>query len=197
MNERKGNIMKIGYVRVSLESQNEDRQEDGLRALCDELYVEKVSGAKKDRPVYQQVIARLRPGDTLVVWDLDRAFRSTVDALLEAEKLRQRGIGFQIINLNVDTSTPSGELIYTVMAAFAQFERSNLIKRTKEGMAAARLRGKHIGRPRKLNLEEVLLAHSKIQAGEATIAEMAEQLDCSRETLAQAMKRLELSLCEQ
>ena len=190
MNERKGNIMKIGYVRVSLESQNEDRQEDGLRALCDELYVEKVSGAKKDRPVYQQVIARLRPGDTLVVWDLDRAFRSTVDALLEAEKLRQRGIGFQIINLNVDTSTPSGELIYTVMAAFAQFERSNLIKRTKEGMAAARLRGKHIGRPRKLNLEEVLLAQAKVQAGEATITEMAELLDCSRETLAQAMKRL-------
>ena len=182
--------MKIGYVRVSLESQNEDRQEDGLKALCDELYVEKLSGARKDRPVYQEVIAKLQPGDTLVVWDLDRAFRSTVDALLEAEKLRQRGIGFQIVNLNVDTSTPSGELIYTVMAAFAQFERSNLIKRTKEGMAAARLRGKHIGRPHKLNLEEVLLAHSKIQAGESTITEMAEQLDCSRETLAQAVKRL-------
>lgn len=182
--------MKIGYLRVSLDSQKEDRQEDGLKAICDELYVEKMSGARKDRPVYQQVVSMLRPGDTLVVWDLDRAFRSTVDALLEAEKLRQRGIGFQIVSLNVDTSTPSGELIYTVMAAFAQFERSNLIKRTKEGMAAARLRGKHIGRPRKLNLEEVLLAHSKIQAGEATITEMAEQLDCSRETLVQAMKRV-------
>ncbi|HBR68779.1 MAG TPA: resolvase, partial [Rhodospirillaceae bacterium] len=152
--------MKIGYLRVSLESQKEDRQEDGLKAICDELYVEKMSGARKDRPVYQEVVSKLQPGDTLVVWDLDRAFRSTVDALLEAEKLRQRGIGFQIVNLNIDTATPSGELIYTVMAAFAQFERSNLIKRTKEGMAAARLRGKHIGRPRKLNLEEVLLAHA-------------------------------------
>lgn len=182
--------MKIGYLRVSLESQKEDRQEDGLKAICDELYVEKMSGARKDRPVYQQVVSRLRPGDTLVVWDLDRAFRSTVDALLEAEKLRHRGIGFQIVNLNIDTATPSGELIYTVMAAFAQFERSNLIKRTKEGMAAARLRGKHIGRPRKLNLDEVLLAHAKVQAGEATITELAEQFDCSRETLAQAMRRL-------
>ena len=66
--------MKIGYLRVSLDSQKEDRQEDGLKALCDEIYVEKISGAKKARPVYQQVIEKLRPGDTLVVWDLDRAF---------------------------------------------------------------------------------------------------------------------------
>ena len=133
--------MKIGYLRVSLEDQKEDRQADGLKDLCDEIYVEKVSGASKKRPVYQQVIEKLKAGDTLVVWDLDRAFRSTVDALLEAEKLRQRE------------------------AAFAQFERQNLIKRTKEGMASARKRGKHIGRPYKLNLEEVLLAHSRIQAG--------------------------------
>lgn len=182
--------MKIGYLRVSLESQKEDRQEDGLKAICDELYVEKMSGARKDRPVYQQMVSKLRQGDTLVVWDLDRAFRSTVDALLEAEKLRQRGIGFQIVNLNIDTATPSGELIYTVMAAFAQFERSNLIKRTKEGMAAARLRGKHIGRPRKLSLEEVILAQSRHAAGEATLSEMASEFGCSRETLSQAMKRL-------
>lgn len=185
--------MKIGYLRVSLESQKEDRQEDGLKALCEELYVEKISAASKNRPVYQEIIEKkLKFGDTFVVWDLDRAFRSTVDALLEVEKLRQRGIEFQIVNLNVDTSTPSGELIYTVMAAFAQFERRNLIVRTKEGMAAARLRGKHIGRPHKLHLEEVILAHSRIRAGEATISDMAEQFGCSRETLAQAMKRLVL-----
>ncbi len=184
--------MKIGYLRVSLDSQKEDRQEDGLKALCDDLYVEKISAASTTRPIYQQVIARLQPGDTMVVWNLNRAFRNTVDALLEVEKLRQRGVEFQIVNLNVDTSTPSGELMYTVMAAFAQFERQTLSRRTKEGMAAARLRGKHIGRPHKLNLEEVILAHSRIKAGEATITEMAEQLGCCAETLAQAMKRLVL-----
>ena len=125
--------MKIGYLRVSLENQREDRQEDGLKDLCDEIHVEKLSGASKKRPVYQKVIQKLSPGDTLVVWDLDRAFRSTVDALLEVEKLRHRGIEFQVVNLNVDTSTPSGELIYTVMAAFAQFERQTLIRvRRKE-----------------------------------------------------------------
>lgn len=183
-------IMKIGYLRVSLDHQKEDRQEDGLRALCDELYVEKISATCKIRPVYRQVVETLQPGDTLVVWDLDRAFRSTVDALLEAEKLRQRGIEFQIVNLNVDTATPSGELIYTVMAAFAQFERSNLIKRTKEGMAAARKRGKHIGRPYKLHLEEIILAHSRIESGQSTLSEMAAEFGCSRETLAQGLRRV-------
>ena len=184
--------MKIGYLRVSLENQKEDRQEDGLKDLCDEIFVEKTSGASKKRPVYQQVVNKLQPGDVFVVWDLDRAFRSTVDALLEAEKLRQRGVEFQIVNLNVDTSTPSGELIYTVMAAFAQFERKNLIKRTKEGMASAKLRGKHIGRPYKLNPEEVMLAHRKIESGKATLSQMASDLDCSRDTLAQGFRRFGL-----
>ncbi|MEX5219712.1 MAG: recombinase family protein [Nitrospira sp.] len=184
--------MKIGYLRVSTESQKEDRQEDGLKALCDELYVEKISATNKTRPIYQQVIERLQPRDTLVVWDLDRAFRSTVDALLEVEKLRRREIEFHIVNLNVDTATPSGELIYTVMAAFSQFERQTLIRRTKEGMAAAKLRGKHIGRPRKPFLEEVILAHSRIEAGEGTIAEIAEQFGCSRKNLEQELRRLEL-----
>lgn len=147
--------MKIGYLRVSTEEQRPDRQLDGLKDLCDEVHLEKLSAASKKRPVYQKILKKLKAGDTLVVWDLDRAFRSTVDALLESEKLRQRGIEFQIVTLNVDTSTPSGELIYTVMAAFAQFERQNLIKRTREGMAAARRRGKHIGRPYKLDSRDV------------------------------------------
>jgi len=186
--------MKVGYLRVSLEQQKEDRQEDGLKALCDEIHVEKISGASKKRPVYETVVSNLKPGDTLVVWDLDRAFRSTVDALLEVEKLRQWGIEFQIVNFNVDTSTPDGELMYTVMAAFAQYERKNLIKRTREGMAAARSRGVHIGRPYKLNMEEVLLAHSRIGSGQATLTEMANQFQCSRDTLVQGFIRLGLRI---
>ncbi len=185
-------MKKIGYLRVSLENQKEDRQEDGLRDLCDEIYVEKISGANKTRPVFQQVVSKLQPGDALVVWDLDRAFRSTIDALLEVEKLRHRGIEFQVVNLNVDTSTPSGELIYTVMAAFAQFERKNLIKRTKEGMTSARKRGVHIGRPYKLTLEEVILAHSKIESGQYTLTELAAEFGCSRDTLSQSLRRFDL-----
>lgn len=184
--------MKIGYLRVSTESQKEDRQEDGLKALCDELYVEKISAVSKTRPVYQQVLEKLQPGDTLVVLDIDRAFRSTVDALLEVEKLRRRYIEFHIVNLNVDTATPSGMLIYTVMAAFSQFERQMLIERTKQGMIAAKLRGKRIGRPRNPILEHVVLAHSAIEAGEFTLDEMAGRIGCSRKKLAQELARLKL-----
>lgn len=185
--------MKIGYLRVSTENQKEDRQEDGLKTLCDELFVEKLSATSKTRPVYEHIIEKLQPRDTLVVLDLDRAFRSTVDALLEVEKLRRREIEFQIVNLKVDTATPAGELIYTVMAAFSQFERQTLIRRTKEGMAAARLRGKHIGRPRNPILEEVVLAHSRIEAGEGTIDEIAAGYGCSRKRLGQELKRLVLN----
>ncbi len=185
--------MKIGYMRVSTESQKEDRQEDGLKALCDELYIEKISAASKTRPIYQHVIEKLSSGDTLVVWDLDRAYRSTVDALLEVEKLRRRGIEFKIVNLNVDTATPSGALIFTVMAAFSQFERQTLIKRTKEGMISAKLRGKPIGRPRKPIPEQVALAYSAIEAGEFTLEEMAEKFRCSKKGLAHELERLKLN----
>lgn len=184
--------MRIGYLRVSTESQKEDRQEDGLKAICDELYVEKISAACKSRPVYQHVIDNLQAGDTLVVWDLDRAFRSTVDALLEVEKLRRRYIEFHIINLNVDTATPAGLLVFTVMAAFSQFERQMLIERTRQGMISAKLRGKHIGRPRNPILEQVVLAHSAIEAGEFTLDEMAERFRCSKKKLAQELDRLKL-----
>lgn len=182
--------MKIGYLRVSTESQKEDRQEDGLKSLCDELHVERLSAVSKRRPVYGRVIKKLKFGDTLVVWDLDRAFRSTLDALLEVEKLRRRGIEFHIVNLRVDTTTPWGQLIYTVMAAYSQYERQMIIMRTKQGMKAAKLRGKHIGRPRNPTLQEVILARSRIEAGEGTVAEIAASFGCSRKKLAQELERL-------
>lgn len=141
--------MKIGYLRVSTEDQNHQRQLDSLKFVCDELHIETLSAVSKKRPVFAKVLKKLKAGDTLVVHDLDRAFRSTLDALKQADKLRERGIEFQILSLNVDTGTPAGQLVYTVMAAFAQYERDILSRRTKEGMAAAKRRGKHIGRPRK------------------------------------------------
>jgi DNA invertase Pin-like site-specific DNA recombinase len=132
----------------------------------------------------------LKCGDTLVVWDLDRAFRSTIDALMEVEKLRGRGVEFQIVTLCVDTATPNGELIYTVMAAFAQFERKNLIKRTREGMQAARAKGKHIGRPFKLSERQILRAREHVLSGNSTITGIAYNLGCSRNTLSRALQRM-------
>jgi DNA invertase Pin-like site-specific DNA recombinase len=182
-------LAKIGYLRVSTEEQKPDRQIDGLKAICDALHIEIISATAKKRLVYDTVIASLKSGDTLVVWDLDRAFRSTVDALLEAEKLRSRGIAFQIVTLNVDTSTPAGELVYTVMAAFAQYERQILIRRTKEGMAAARQRGAAIGRPRKLKLDQIATAHHDVSSRRTTITTRAKQLGVCRDTLSKALAR--------
>ena len=182
--------MKIGYLRVSTEEQRPDRQFDGLKDICDEVFIEKISAVSKRRPVYEKVKKRLNKGDRLIVWDLDRAFRSTLDALQEVNCLRKRGIEFQIMTINLDTSTPHGKLCYTVMAAFAEFERTNLIERTKEGMAAAKRRGKHIGRPYKLSPETISYALFEIQSGRATITTMAQKLRCSRDTLSKAFMRM-------
>ena len=182
--------MKRGYLRVSTEEQSHQRQLDGLTPHCDEVYLETVSAVSRKRPVYQKLIRKLKRGDTLVVWDLDRAFRSTLDALQEMKKLRARGIEFQIVTLCLDTATPSGKLCYTVMAAFGEFERENLIERTKQGMEAARRQGKRIGRPYKLSPGAVSYAQFEIQSDRSTITGMASRLGCSRNTLSRAIGRI-------
>lgn len=178
----------IGYLRVSTAEQRPDRQIDGLRMICDELHIEKLSAVCPHRPVYERVIKSLNQGDMLVVWDLDRAFRSVIDALAEAEKLRARGIHFRIASLSIDTSTPAGIFVYTMMSALAEFERRTLSQRTKEGLAAAKARGKRLGRPRKLNEAQLLAANKRICAGE-TISAIASDYDVAPWTLTRALRR--------
>ncbi len=181
--------MKLGYIRVSTDDQSVDRQIDGLRGECDELVIETgVSARAKSRPVYDEAIARLKPGDTFVVWHLDRAYRSTVDAIVEVDKLRDRGIAFKIVTLDIDTSTASGRMIYTLMAAMAEWERSNLIERTKQGIAAAKARGVHTGRPKSLTPMQVQHARELIDSGQKTPSEMAKMFEVSRMTIYRALK---------
>lgn len=99
---------RIGYLRVSTQEQKLDRQFHGLDGLCDELCVEQVSAVTRHRPVFEAVLAKLQSGDALVVWDLDRAFRSVIDAITVADRLGARGIAFEIVNLRIDTSTATG-----------------------------------------------------------------------------------------
>lgn len=146
------NSITVGYARVSLSGMNEARQTDRLNAVCDKVYIEKVSAAAKTRPVFERVIKSLKHGDTLIVLDLDRAFRSTIDALLTMESLRERGVNMRILSLNLDLSTEFGEVVFGILAALAQFERRMISRRTKEGLAAARKRGVKLGRPRKAKL---------------------------------------------
>jgi DNA invertase Pin-like site-specific DNA recombinase len=182
-------MVKLGYLRVSTQEQRPDRQIDGLQGRCDRLFIETLSAVRPKRPIYDSVVDSLRPGDALVVWDLDRAFRSVIDAITQAERLRAKGVQFEIANLQVDTATPAGMLVYTVMSAFAEFERRMLIQRTKEGLEAARRRGKRLGRPPKLSEKQLDNALTRLAATNDTIAQIARELAVAPWTLSRALRR--------
>lgn len=188
-NPLKWHMKRIAYLRVSTAEQRPDRQIDGLKDFCDELHLETLSACSAKRPVFDHVIRRLQPGDMLVVWDLDRAFRSVIDALTEAEKLRARGVEFKVASLNIDTTTPAGIFVYTMAAALAEFERRILSQRTKEGLQAARRRGKRIGRPRALTDRQVNDARARIAATGESRSAIARELGVPRWTLCRSLKR--------
>ena len=181
-------MRKIAYLRVSTPDQSVDRQIDGLKEISDELHIETLSAVSQRRPVYERVIAALAPGDMLVIWDLDRAYRSAKDALTELDALRERGIEFHIANFQLDTRTPTGRFIYTVMSGLAEFERGILSQRTKEGIAAARARGARPGRPPSLSDQQLSDARSRLLAGE-TYADVARDYGVKGWTLSRALKR--------
>lgn len=188
MNGRRHMARKIGYLRVSTVDQDPDRQVDGLRDLCDELHVETLSAVSRRRPVYEAVTAALRAGDIFVIWDLDRAYRSAKDALGELDALQQRGIHFHIAKLSIDTTTPTGRFLYTVMGGLAEFERLTLSQRTREGLLAARRRGSRLGRPPKLDDHQLRLARERLSRGE-TITALARTFGVAPWTMTRALRR--------
>lgn len=150
MDAAKSKRRKIGYVRVSDKDQSEDLQLDALRnAGCDLIYGDHgVSGSITKRSGLEELLASLEAGDTLVVWKLDRLGRSTIHLLQLLSDLRDRGVDFQAITQGIDTTTAVGRMLYGQLAVFAEYERSLISERTKAGMAAAKARGVHVGRPR-------------------------------------------------
>ena len=179
---------RIGYLRVSTAEQRPDRQIDGLKTLCDEMHVETLSAIKAVRPVFDGILAGLNAGDTLVVWDLDRAFRSTQDALKVSDALQARGVGVEVVRLQMDTSAPEGFLMYTIMAAVGEFERRTLSRRTREGLAAARLRGARLGRPLKLSDDHLDAIRTELDGG-TTIKDVAERYGVAPWTVTRALRR--------
>ncbi|MCV6576165.1 MAG: recombinase family protein [Cohaesibacter sp.] len=178
-------------MRVSREDQCLDRQIDALTSICDEMRFEKRSAISKIRPVFDQLINELQSGDSLIVWDIDRAFRSSLDAISCSESLLERGIGFQILTMNLDTSTRQGRLIYAIMAAIAQHEREHLIERTKEGLEAARARGKRLGRPPKMSQSQLIRAKAMLEANETDLMELSRKNDMHPDSIRRAIRRLE------
>lgn len=181
--------MKIGYLRVSTEDQNIARQADALRPICDQLHVETLSAVAKSRPIFEAVVANLAASDTLVVWDLDRAFRNTKDALIHADHLNERGINFQIISLGVDTTTADGRLALTVVAAVAEHERNKLSERTRQGLAVAKRNGVRLGPPPKMTDCKTRNAIARLKA--ASLKEVARYYHVHPWTLTRAIRRLE------
>ena len=183
---------RVGYIRVSTPSQTTDRQTMQLEAECDELRIEHLSAVATERPVFEAAVADLRCGDTFVVVDLDRAFRSSIDAIMTAEGLRKRGVQFRVLSFPIDTASEEGELFYTILAAFAQFERRIISRRTKEGMEAARRRGVRLGRPARLGPETICDAHDWIAETGLPCAYVSALLGVSRLTLQRGFRRMGL-----
>ncbi|HEY7605358.1 MAG TPA: recombinase family protein, partial [Actinomycetes bacterium] len=138
--------MDIGLARVSTRDQNPGLQLSALeKAGCDAIYEEKVSGVSKQRPVRDQVLARLAHGDTLTVWKLDRLGRSVAELLAIIEDLEQRGVRFRCLTQPIDTSSPTGRLFLTLLAGFAEFEREIMRERVLAGKQRQREEGRPMG----------------------------------------------------
>lgn len=179
----------IGYARVSTRDQSTDRQQTDLLAVGvrrDDLYVDHgVSGAKASRPEFDRALKALIDGDTLVITTLDRLGRSTQNMLSLAEELRGRGVGIRVLNLgggDVDTDTPMGSMVFTVMAALAQMEREIKRERITDSVAKRRAAGLDLGgRPRRITDSQVRNAIRLIDSGEP-VAQVARDLGMSRAT---------------
>jgi DNA invertase Pin-like site-specific DNA recombinase len=177
--------MKIGYIRVSKQEQHEALQIDALKeAGCEKWFVDKMTGSKAERKGLNEALAYLRPGDTFVVWKLDRAGRSLTHLIDLLKGLNERGIGFMSLTEQIDTTTPGGKLIFHLMGALAEFERDLIRERTNAGLAAAKVRGRVGGRPRKLKTNgKVALARRMFADQSHSIPEMCAALGISRATL--------------
>ena len=177
----------VGYARVSTDDQNLSLQIDSLVGLGVDknlIFTDKMSGAKSARPGLDQCLAQLQQGDTLLVWRLDRLGRSMPHLVELIEELRNRGVGFRSVNDGViDTTSASGELIFHIFSALAQFERRLIQERTRAGLAAARARG-HVGGRPAIEIDEAkVLAAQKLQENSTlSIDEICETLRISRST---------------
>ena len=179
--------MIIGYARVSTEEQHLDTQISALDAIgAERIFAEKVSGTKKSRDELDRMIEQLRGGDVVVVTKYDRLSRSLQDLLSIVEAVRAKGAGFRSLAEDIDTTTPAGRLVFHVFASIAQFERERISERTKEGLVAARKRGRIGGRPTALSAERrTEVARMRDQEGRG-IAELARLFEVSPNTIRRA-----------
>ena len=182
--------MRVAYVRVSTVEQNEARQTEALeKHNIEKWFIEKVSGKDMNRPELQNLLDFVREGDTVYVHDFSRLARSTKDLLEIVERLNKKGVHLVSNKENVDSSTPTGKLMLTMIGAIAEFERQNLLDRQQEGIAIAKREGKYKGRkPVEVNTDAFKVQYNRYLSREISKVELSKQLGVSRPTLDKMIK---------
>ena len=177
--------MNVAYVRVSTAEQNEARQKEALAKYdIEKWFIEKVSGKNTDRKEFQRMMEFVREGDTIFIHDFSRLARSTVDLLSITARLQEKNVHLVSNKENIDTSTATGKLMLTMIAAIAEFERANMLERQREGIAIAKREGKYKGGHVKRIKEDVFQREYHAYMSRAiSKGELARRLEISRPTL--------------
>lgn len=177
----------IGYARISTDDQKLDLQYDALEAagvdLEHDLHTDIISGAKSKRPGLESALKRLRKGDVLIVWRLDRLGRDAAELYRLVAEIEGMGAQLKSLSENIDTTTAVGRLIFGIFAVMAEFERNLIRERTRAGLQSAKDRGLVTGRERVLTPEKIIRAEGYLCAGQMTIDAICAEVECSRATL--------------
>lgn len=187
--------MKIGYARVSTGLQNLDLQQDSLQQYgCEKIFTDHLSGVKSERPGLVQAFDFARQDDVIVVWRLDRLGRNMEDLIHLVNQLNERGVSFHTLqeNITMDKSSSTGQLMFHLFAAFAEFERNLILERSNAGRAAARARGRVGGRPEKFSAEDQVLLKTLID-NQTPIKSIAKRWHVSRTTIYRYLNKMENS----
>ena len=179
----------IGYARVSTKDQSLDSQLHNLKEYgCTKIFNEKATGANSERKALSEMLGFIREGDVLVLTKLDRLARSSIDLGKIAETLQGKGVDLVVLDQKIDTTTPAGKLMFTMIGAFAEFERDLIHERCQEGIARARVNGVRFGRPKKLSDSQLQRLKLEFDDGCIGKADLAKKFNISRPTLYRLMK---------
>ena len=182
--------MKVGYARVSTTDQDLSLQIDALEGVgCEKIFCDQISGSQGERTGLAEAMKYLRPGDTLIVWRLDRLGRSLSHLIDLVNQLAEQDIGFQSLQEAIDTTTSGGLLVFHIFGALAEFERNLIRERTQAGLEAARKRGRLGGRPRSLDANKTKLLYRLYDEKKHTIREICDMLEIRRSTLYDYLSR--------
>ena len=176
--------MLIGYARVSTDDQNLDLQRDALQqAGCERVFEDTASGAKAERVGLVALMEVLRAGDTVVIWRMDRLGRSLKDLIALVERLEAVGVGLRSLQEKIDTTSSGGRLVFHLFGALAEFERNLIRERTQAGLTAARARGRHGGRKKRLDPAKQKIALRLYHERQHTVEEICRMMGVGRSTL--------------